>query len=120
MITIALTAFLFLAPPSVNELPIFPDSQSIEAELIRSVNDAQGLGMEVMHLEQYEARETRTNKLEFVESKIVLTPKDGGEEIKLSIWMPNKPLADNFILVSRPGIITGNTVMLAHELLQSM
>jgi len=112
---------MFIATPSVNELPILPDSQSIEAELIRNVDDAQGLGMEVLHLEQYEARETR--RFEFIETRIELTPEGlgNGTRQRFSIWMPNRPIEGNdFIMISRPGILTPEGIGLAFELMRSM
>jgi hypothetical protein len=122
MTPLILTVFLFLAPPSVNELSIHPDSDSIEAELIHTLEDARNaLGVEVFHYEKYEAEQVHQDKFEFVETKIELTPEDGGKKRRLSIWMPNRLITGNdFILVSKPGIITPQTVMLANELLMSL
>jgi len=110
-----------LAPPHTNMLPILPDSQSIEAELINSPEDVRDIfDKDVFMFEQYEANQT--NKIEFIETKITLYSqgREKEEEIKFSIWMPNRDLGDDFVLVSKPGILTPESIGLAWELLRSM
>jgi len=87
-------AWLMITTPGTNEL----GSNPIEIELIE-------------------------DKFEFIETKINLTPEQtkNGREQKLSIWMPSQDiLTGNWVLVSKPGIITFESVMLAHELLDSL
>lgn len=89
---------LFLAPPHTNELPIFPDSDSIEEVLMRE-----------------------SRKLEFIETRVRLVPAgDGNKEVELGFWMPTRSFHDNWVMVSKPGVITYETISLAYELLQSL
>ncbi len=112
--TLILLTFLMLAPPSAVHM---------QDDIIHTLGDAkEALGdVEVLHYENYEAM--AVNKLEFIETKVRLTPDEVGNGTKqrFSIWMPSRPIEGNdFILVSRLGILTPDSIMLAHDLLRSM
>ena len=117
MTTLILTAFLFLTPPSATV---------IKDDVIRSLHDAEqamrdaGLNADVLHFEHFEA-DTVADKLEFIETKLSVTPEDENDPpYNFSIWMPNRLLVDNFILISHPGELTGEIVLHAFEILRSM
>lgn len=60
-------------------------------------------------------------RLQITETRIVLTPEDNdGKQIRFSIWLPNKPIAgDDFILVSRPMILTYENITTVFDLLRA-
>jgi len=104
-----------ISPPSVTEF----DGDDV----IRSMDDLKsifdGLGMKV---EIVKPPDGKTVKLEFVETRFEITPEGNGHTKTIGFWMPTKPSAilDDFVFVSKPGVITYETVMLAYELLRSL
>lgn len=84
-----------LCPPSLSEIK---DNQ-IKKRLIKPENN---------------------NKLHFIESRIELIDEEGIVAERFSIWMPSKDLGENFILISRAGIIRVETIELVHDLLNSL
>lgn len=94
-----------LAPPGTNELGIYPTSQSIEKDILRNgIGDRVGM------------------EFHFIESNIILTPQESGNgrEVRFGFWMPNQDTGDDYVLVSRPGVLTPENIMLAYDLLRSM
>jgi len=60
-------------------------------------------------------------RFQITETRIILTPVGKiGKDIKFSIWMPNKPIfGDDFILISRPMILTYENITSVFDLLRS-
>lgn len=107
MIYLILT--LLLAPIGIKDTPVENDVIHTLIDVKRALPDVE---MELI-----------AGKLEFIETKIELTPEIGGngEKQTFSIWMPSRPLNDDsYVLVSTPGIITRETIMLVRDLLKSL
>lgn len=93
---------IIMAFNQVESLPLVPPS-------IREVTDRPRLsGVRI------------TPKLQFIESRIELTDEEGAVAERFSIWLPSRDLGEDYILISRAGIIRVETVELVHDLLGSL
>jgi len=68
----------------------------------------------------YSIKSDLQERMQITETKIILTPERGRQEMRFSIWMPSRPIqGDDFILISRPLILTYENITSAFELLKA-
>lgn len=112
-----LAFMLFLAPPSTNII----ESNSIYISTIDELKDIFD-ELNIEH-EPIVIKQEKNLTLEFVETKfrVISEDKKNGEYYEFSIWMPTETIdGTDFVFVNKAGLITGNSVILAQQLLKSI